>query len=407
MNRKLFLSAFLGLALWPCHTFAALTKTAEPTKSAEGYALTQLAPSSTEIEAKEAVHHSYTSKNQRIQELYTTLFMFPLELIQLIAQYERFLIPHQPIPSDKILSKNDIHVTALEMLPNGALAVGYSDGSIKIWGISGNLLKNEILLTTLTQSHAGPVHYLAWHYSLGKLLSASTSYKHPIARVRFNGDRLNMYSFLSNSSDEVGDNRIMLWQPFVATSPERIISPEKQHKCLTTCSRWFYQARRWCRPWEKNSTITTKRTFDLRAGAHVEEDDFWFDYSQEGHWKVDCPGSSRRTKEFELPHFCLIGCDDGSVIIQDKQTLKQITVKGHRAPVSAFCFWGSGDCFASGAEDGTIVLWSAVTGQKLYELRTDLPVRAMLMGVIINKLNLIVDSKDGLEMLALPEFEKA
>lgn len=359
--------------------------------------------------------NAYDPENKRVKELAAVLYDYdlPNELVTLIATYDRWVLPN--LSADP---KNKNFVTAMALLSSGLLAVGYHDGTIRLWDVTKDPLNPHVLVKNLL-GHTGPISVLLT-LPTGKLLSGSTSYGSRIARVEIQNSQVTLTSFLAEQ-EKNSDSRLMIWNlgsTEKETVSEKILAPESKRKYfLCSLSLFLTRSREWFRPREKNFTGTCKRTFDLVTDRHTDQDSYegFYNENDTSPWAVDT-GKYKRTCECELVNFGLIGLVNGAIIIKNKTTAETRSIKGHSAPITTLYAMPYEDCFASGAKDGTICFWNAQTGMCFYMLQTSKPVYALQIIRYFHKDPdgrieceyplLFVDTNEGLECLPLVALTK-
>lgn len=331
--------------------------------------------------------YAYLLESKQAKVLSKLLTSFPPELIALIASYGALTIPSQK------------RVTALTVLPGESIAIGYANGDIHLYQKCGDTSIASYRLLRICKGHKGPVNALmATPFGL---LSACTSYKHRVARMSLHNNIVTLRSFLGTPIESNADHTVMLWDlPDTTGKPlKKRMSPKFSKKDLNPFSRWGFEFRFRSRK-ESDLSSACNRSYDLTTGKHDGHDLFELaDVNHVDKFSVST-GVNRQYSELELPNYCLVGCNDGSIVIQDIKSIPHVerTVKSHNSAVTALCPTTIENWFLSGAKDGSICMNNAQSAGNYYCMNAQLPVRAL--ATVVDEQGhtwLLVDSKDGLE----------
>lgn len=333
--------------------------------------------------------YAYLLESKRAKALSELLSSFPPELIALIVSYAAL------IPSGH-------RVTALTVLADSCIAIGYDNGEIHLYQKFGEDSVASYRLLRILKGHKAPVNALMQTPS--GLVSASTSYKRRVARLSLQNNKILIRSFLATPTESRADHNVRLWNVQTGELLQKM-SPEFFKKDLCFFTRLGFTFRFWSRK-EKDTSSACNRTYDLTTGRHDGHD--LFELAAPDHiskFSVST-GIHRQYSELELQDYCLVGCSNGSIVIQDIKSIPHVErmIKPHNSPVTALCPMPIQHCFLSGAKDGTICMGNAQTAESYLCTNAGLPVRALAtMNDEQGHTWLLVDTKDGLERRLISE----
>jgi WD40 repeat protein len=332
--------------------------------------------------------YAYLLESKRAKTLSGLLSSFPPELIALIASYEAL------IPSEH-------RVTALTVLADKCIAIGYDNGEIHLYQKCSEDSVALYRLLRIFKGHKAPVNALMQTPS--GLLSASTSYKHRVARLSLQNNKVTLRSFLATPTESRADHNVMLWDLQTGELLKKM-SPKFFKKDLCFLTRWGFTFR-FCVRKEEDTSTACNRTYNLTTGCHDEHDSF--ELADPGHvnkFSVST-GVNKQYSELELPNYCLVGCNNGSIVIQDTTLHTERTIKPHSSAITALCSLPAQQCFLSGAEDGSICMSNAQTAEHTQIMTAQVPVKTLATSCDNNgRLWIFIDSKDGLERVAIGQI---